>query len=80
MRGTIDKTLAPYTVTRPAHTARILSNEEIENGLCWVSDAVRGSHLGVALGYQAVEHFANDVLPGEFWKGVEEERTGMTEG
>lgn len=80
MKETIEKTLEPYEATRPVHIGRKLNDEEIENGLYWVSDAVRGSHLGVALGYQAVQHFANDVLPEQFWMGVEESRTGMTEG
>ena len=77
---TIKKALAPYKVTRPISPVRILTDDEVQNGLCWVSDAVSRSHLRGALGYQASRHFAHDVLPDEFWKGVKEEREGMTEG
>lgn len=80
MRGTIEKTLAPYKVTRPiARRIKNLSDEEILNGLYWVSDAVRSSQLGITL-LDGAQHFANDVLPAKFWMGVEESRTGMTEG
>ncbi len=75
---TIEQILAPYR--GPVRIARKLNDEEIANGLYWVSDAVRGSSLGTVLGYQALQHFTEEVLPDEFWKGVEEERTGMTEG
>ncbi len=72
MRGTIEQTLAPYVVTMSVALTPHLNDEEIENGLLWVSDAVRGSHLRTALGYQAAHHFAHEVLPEEFWKGVKE--------
>ncbi len=69
---TIAQILEQYTVTRPMARTRKLNDEEIENGLCWVSDAVGESHLREALGYQASRHFARTVLPEMFWKGVEE--------
>ncbi len=72
MRGTIEQTLEPYEVTMSVALTPHLNDEEIENGLLWVSDAVRGSHLRQALGYQAADHFAKEVLPEEFWKGVKE--------
>ncbi len=69
---TIEQKLAIYGVTLPVSMSHRLNDEEIENGLLWVSDAVRGSHLREALGYQAAQHFANEVLPEEFWKGIKE--------
>jgi hypothetical protein len=72
---TIERKLALYRVTIPVSMSPHLNDEEIENGLLWVSDAVKNQHIlsrGVRLGYQARHHFTHDVLPDEFWKGVKE--------
>ncbi len=79
MRGTIEQILEPYKATRaPARRIRNLSDEEIQNGLYWVSDAVRGSQLGITL-HDGARHFADTIMPEKFWMGVEECRTGVIE-
>ncbi len=71
---------AALATTASAQEAIDLSDEAIENGLLWVTDAVRESHLRTALGYQALQYFTEEVLPEAFWEGVKEHQEAGTEG